>query len=143
VGYRSRQQRPRSCARTVHFRLDTRARERRSSRLDRKTGAATAALDAAGQALWEALRAWRLEEARRQEVPPYVIFHDSTLTEVARSRPVTLTALARIAGIGRSKLERYGNAVAEIVSQHFSSSPAEAGSTPAPKEALGEGKASS
>jgi ATP-dependent DNA helicase RecQ len=72
-------------ARTVHFRLDTRARERRSSRLDRKTGAATAALDAAGHALWEALRAWRLEEARRQELPPYVIFHDSTLTEVARA----------------------------------------------------------
>ena len=129
-------------ARTVHFRLDTRAHERRSSRPERKTGAATAALDAAGQALWEALRAWRLEEARRQEVPPYVIFHDSTLTEVARLRPVTLTKLARISGIGRSKLERYGDAVIDIVSRRVSSPPAEAGSMPTPKEAFGEGKAS-
>jgi HRDC domain-containing protein len=46
---------------------------------------------------------------------------------VARSRPVTLTALARISGIGRSKLERYGNAVIDIVSRHLSCSPAEAG----------------
>jgi len=129
-------------ARTVHFRLDTRAHERRSSRPERKTGAATAALDAAGQALWEALRAWRLEEARRQEVPPYVIFHDSTLTEVARLRPVTLTKLARISGIGRSKLERYGDAVIDIVSRRVSSPPAEAGSMPTPKEAFGEAKPS-
>jgi ATP-dependent DNA helicase RecQ len=128
-------------ARTVRFRLDTRARERRSSRLDRKTGAATAALDAAGHELWEALRASRLEEARRQELPPYVIFHDSTLTEVARLRPVTLTALARVSGIGHSKLERYGNAVIDIVSRHFSSAPVEVGVTPAPKEALGDGEA--
>jgi ATP-dependent DNA helicase RecQ len=128
--------------RTVHFRLDTRARERRSSWPDRKTGAATAALDAAGQALWEALRAWRLEEARRQEVPPYVIFHDSTLTEVARSRPVTLTALARISGIGRSKLEHYGNAVIDIVSRHLSCSLAEAGIVPAPQVVPGERKVS-
>jgi ATP-dependent DNA helicase RecQ len=129
-------------ARTVHFRLDTRARERRSSRPDRKTGAATPALDAAGQALWEALRAWRLEEARRQEVPPYVIFHDSTLTEVARDRPVTLTGLARISGIGRSKLERYGNAVIDIVSRHLSCLPAVAGVVLAPQVAPGERKAS-
>ena len=128
--------------RTVHFRLDTRARERRSSRPDRKAGAAATALDAAGQVLWEALRAWRLEEARRQAVPPYVIFHDTTLTEVARLGPATLTALARISGIGRSKLERYGSAVIDIVSQHAGSPEAKAGSTPVPMETLGEGKAS-
>jgi ATP-dependent DNA helicase RecQ len=77
-------------------------------------GAAGATLDPAGQTLWAALRAWRLEEARRQELPPYVIFHDTTLIEVARRRPASLEALADIPGIGRSKLDRYGAAVLAI-----------------------------
>jgi ATP-dependent DNA helicase RecQ len=67
--------------------------------------------------LWEALRAWRLEEARRQELPPYVIFHDSTLLDVARRRPISLTSLANIPGVGASKLERYGTAIIGIVTQ--------------------------
>jgi ATP-dependent DNA helicase RecQ len=81
--------------------------------------------------LWDALRAWRLGEARRQELPPYVIFHDSTLIEVARRRPVSLPALARIPGIGRSKLERYGSAVIEIVAagRPDRSHPVESGAT--------------
>ena len=62
-----------------------------------------------------ALRAWRLEEARHQESPPYVIFHDATLIEVARRRPTTLAALSTIPGIGRSKLERYGEAVLAVI----------------------------
>ena len=68
-------------------------------------------------ALWEALRAWRLEEARRQELPPYVIFHDSTLLEVARQRPISLMSLAKIPGVGASKLERYGSAIIGMVAQ--------------------------
>ena len=72
------------------------------------------ALDPAAQGLWEALRAWRLDEARRQELPPYVIFHDATLIEVARRRPASLAALADIPGIGRSKLDRYGAAVLAV-----------------------------
>ena len=72
------------------------------------------ALDSATQILWTALRAWRLDEARRQELPPYVIFHDATLIEVARRRPHTLEALADIPGIGHSKLDRYGVAVLAI-----------------------------
>ena len=67
--------------------------------------------------LWEALRAWRTEEARRQELPPYVIFHDSTLLEVARRRPISLTSLATIPGVGASKLERYGTEIIGIVAQ--------------------------
>ncbi|HEX3884437.1 MAG TPA: DNA helicase RecQ [Stellaceae bacterium] len=72
-------------------------------------------LDTAAEALWQALRAWRLEEARRQELPPYVIFHDATLIEVARRRPATLDALADIPGIGRSKLDRYGEALLGVI----------------------------
>ncbi len=64
--------------------------------------------------MWDALRAWRLDEARRQELPPYVIFHDATLIEVARRRPATLAALAEIPGIGRSKLDRYGAALLAV-----------------------------
>jgi ATP-dependent DNA helicase RecQ len=120
--------------RPVRFRLDMRNRERQSSKPDRKTEVAAAALDPAAQALWDALRAWRLEEARRQELPPYVIFHDSTLTEVARLRPVTLAALAGISGIGRSKLDRYGSTVIAIVSQHCGSPAAAGGGMPARKE---------
>ena len=68
----------------------------------------------AAQGLWEKLRTWRLDEARRQELPPYVIFHDATLIEVARRRPASLAALADIPGIGRSKLDRYGAAVLAV-----------------------------
>ena len=101
-------------ARAVRFRSDT-PRERTTGR---KSARRTAGLelDAAAQALWTTLRAWRLEEARRQELPPYVIFHDATLIEVARRRPVSLDALAEIPGIGRSKLDRYGAAVLAVIS---------------------------
>lgn len=101
--------------RTVQFRRDERRREARASRADAKSGIGSGGLDPAAKSIWDALRAWRLAEARRQELPPYVIFHDSTLSEVARRRPLSLAALAQIPGIGRSKLERYGSAVIEIV----------------------------
>jgi ATP-dependent DNA helicase RecQ len=102
--------------RTVRFRLDPRGPTRQTRKPDRKI-AETTELDPVARTLWEALRAWRLEEARRQELPPYVIFHDSTLLEVARRRPISLTSLANIPGVGASKLERYGTAIIGIVAQ--------------------------
>lgn len=102
--------------RTVRFRLDPRGPTRQGRKADRKIAEATE-LDPGARALWEALRAWRLEEARCQELPPYVIFHDSTLLEAARRRPISLTSLAAIPGVGASKLERYGNAIIGIVAQ--------------------------
>ncbi|MFN2432409.1 MAG: DNA helicase RecQ [Gemmatimonadota bacterium] len=69
----------------------------------------------AGAALFELLRARRLELARAQGVPPYVIFHDSTLLEIARLRPRTAPELAQISGVGARKLERYGTAFLEVV----------------------------
>jgi ATP-dependent DNA helicase RecQ len=62
--------------------------------------------------LFERLRAWRVEAARRHGVPAYVIFHDVTLRDIARMRPSSLDALRGISGIGAKKLEAYG---AEIV----------------------------
>jgi len=100
-------------ARAVRFRSDT-PRERTTGRKSARR-AAGLELDAAAQALWTTLRAWRLDEARHQELPPYVIFHDATLIEVARRRPLSLDALAEIPGIGRSKLDRYGAAVLAVI----------------------------
>ncbi len=97
----------------VRFRSDT-TRERATGRKSAKR-AAGLDLDPAAQALWTALRAWRLDESRRQKLPPYVIFHDATLIEVARHRPASLDALAEIPGIGRSKLDRYGAAVLAVI----------------------------
>jgi ATP-dependent DNA helicase RecQ len=97
---------------TVRFRQDSRSLK---TQRDRRPAGNGPELEPAARGLWDALRAWRLDEARRQELPPYVIFHDSTLIEVACRRPVSLAALAQIPGIGRSKLERYGSAVIEIV----------------------------
>jgi superfamily II DNA helicase RecQ len=68
-----------------------------------------------GEALFQALRTWRLEQARAQEVPPYVIFHDSHLRAIAAHWPVTLEALSELKGVGPRKLEKYGVAVIELV----------------------------
>ncbi|HXT78477.1 MAG TPA: DNA helicase RecQ [Acetobacteraceae bacterium] len=57
---------------------------------------------------FEALRQWRAAEAKAQSVPPYVIFHDSVLREIAAVRPVNLDELGQIRGVGASKLQRYG-----------------------------------
>lgn len=67
------------------------------------------------QPLFEALRAWRAREAKSQHVPPYVIFHDATLAEIAGARPGTRAALVRLNGVGEGKLARYGEAVLEVV----------------------------
>jgi len=87
-------------------------RQRRSAA---DTAAGSAELDPSTRELWERLRAWRLAEARQQELPPYVIFHDATLLEIARRRPASPAALAQIPGVGPAKLERYGGAVIAVV----------------------------
>ena len=70
--------------------------------------------EAAG-GVFEALRAWRAGEARTQTVPPYVIFHDSVLREIASVLPATLDELGQIKGVGASKLQRYGARVLGIL----------------------------
>jgi ATP-dependent DNA helicase RecQ len=66
--------------------------------------------------LFRALREMRARLAKEQNVPAYVIFHDSTLREIAEHRPDSMHALSRIPGIGGAKLARYGNDVLEVVS---------------------------
>ena len=69
----------------------------------------------ADNALFDRLKSWRRAEAARQRVPPYVIFHDQTLSDIARARPATRDALSAIGGVGQGKLDRYGDVVLEIV----------------------------
>jgi ATP-dependent DNA helicase RecQ len=68
------------------------------------------------EALLTALKSWRREQARQQGVPPYVVFHDRTLVELAAQQPATLEALGRIGGIGTAKLTRYGEALLGVLS---------------------------
>ena len=80
--------------------------------------AATAALSDAERALFEALRALRLELARERHVPPYVIFHDSTLQHLARLRPSTHDALLGVPGVGEKKAESLGDRVLAVGREH-------------------------
>ena len=64
--------------------------------------------EAEASPVFVALRTWRLERAKADDVPAYVVFHNSTLAEIADRRPTTLTELARVPGVGPAKLERYG-----------------------------------
>ncbi|HEX8215999.1 MAG TPA: DNA helicase RecQ [Allosphingosinicella sp.] len=88
-------------------------RERR--RRVRDAGGAWAAAD---DPLFEALRARRRELAVAASVPPYVIFHDSTLKEMAAAKPATLLAMAQVSGVGAAKLDRYGQAFVEVIRAH-------------------------
>ncbi len=87
----------------------------RSGRPRKRTREAMATLSPADQPLFEALRAWRAAEAKTQHVPPYVIFHDRTLAEIAAARPAGRAALERVNGVGEAKLQHYGQSVLEIV----------------------------
>jgi ATP-dependent DNA helicase UvrD/PcrA len=61
------------------------------------------------------LRKWRLERAKRDAVPPYVVFHDAVLHAIASAQPSSLGELSQIAGVGPSKLERYGDEVLALL----------------------------
>jgi ATP-dependent DNA helicase RecQ len=93
----------------VHLRRDVRVRT--TKRADRAFAAGGAT------ALFEALRQERARLAKEQRVPAYVIFHDATLAAIAEAKPASLAALAEVPGIGRSKLERYGETILAALAQ--------------------------
>jgi len=65
---------------------------------------------------FEALRAWRAERLKADDVPAFVVFHDSTLHEIAAVRPQTREELSAISGVGPAKLERHADDVLEALS---------------------------
>ena len=100
----------------VHLRHDAAAPKKR--RREPVARAARAALGPEHQALFDALRARRRELATAQGVPPYVIFHDTTLEAMADQQPLTLEEFAALPGVGEKKLERYATAFIEVIEGH-------------------------
>src|SRR5260221_294266 len=84
----------------------------------KKTARETSGAAAPDSALLRALRAWRLGIAREHGVPAFVVFHDATLETIATLRPGTREALRGVSGVGEKKLERYGEALLEVVRSH-------------------------
>jgi ATP-dependent DNA helicase RecQ len=100
--------------RTLSLRAEAPAGARRRERAARSP-VANIQLPGEAASRFESLRLWRSEAARTQSVPAYVIFHDSTLREIALAQPDDLDALASISGVGVGKLERYGRAVLDAL----------------------------
>lgn len=97
---------------TIQFRLDV---KKKPAKRQTKTPLA-ADLDIA---LWEALRECRREFAEDQGVPPYVIFHDTSLQQMCVELPRDMNAFAQVSGVGERKLEKYGPAFIRVISDHL------------------------
>lgn len=80
-----------------------------------KVPRAAATLDAAGQARFAALKAWRSEVAKEHNLPAYIVFNDATLAQMAADAPDNLDALAGISGVGAKKLEAYGREILRVL----------------------------
>jgi len=98
--------------RKVMMRRETPKAARERDRSGQRTGLSVLPQDLA---LFNALRGLRAELAREQNVPAFVIFHDSTLRNIAEQRPTSVDALGRVGGIGGTKLSRYGPQLIEVV----------------------------
>ena len=105
----------------LELRLPPPARERRQpSQGERAAATPLQELPPEAQLRFEALRRWRLEQAREQGVPPYVVFHDRTLLEIASRCPASRAELSAIVGVGQAKLDRYGEAVLVLLREETS-----------------------
>ena len=99
----------------VWLRRDAEVVSARASKAERGARAKEGYEEVSDDPLWHALKAKRMELAREQGVPPYVIFHDSTLLEILNQKPTSLIAMSQITGIGQAKLMRYGDAFLEVL----------------------------
>ncbi len=95
----------------------TLARQKRpeKGRLPKRARVETEGWEGVDRALFERLRAMRMQVARKRGVPPYVIFHDTTLREIARTKPTTMEALRHIYGVGARKADDLGEMVLQVV----------------------------
>ena len=87
-----------------------------TSAVDRKLGRCADCPSSYDEAVFEALREWRSGTSKAAEVPAYVVFTDATLTAIAEAMPADAEALARIPGVGPSKLEKYADEVLAVLS---------------------------
>jgi ATP-dependent DNA helicase RecQ len=78
-------------------------------------GPAAGELGPEAEQVFERLRAWRTGVAKELGMPPYVIFHDATLRQIAAAPPTTMDGLAQINGVGETKLARYGQQILEVL----------------------------
>nr|WP_261989250.1 DNA helicase RecQ [Streptomyces sp. uw30] len=108
-----------------------------SGRGERKAKAAVAELPEELAPAFEALRAWRAEQAREHGVPAYVIFHDATLREIVTVWPASVRELGGVSGVGEKKLATYGEGVLEVLAAARGESGAGAAADAAPDAALG------
>ena len=99
----------------VWLRRDAEPVKRTSSKAERSSRLREAFAGANDDPLWQALKAKRMELARDQGVPPYVIFHDSTLLEMLNRKPQSLTDMGLISGVGQSKLAKYGDDFLQVL----------------------------
>ncbi len=99
----------------VWLRRDAEPVRRKASKAERGSRLREAFAGANDDPLWQALKARRMELAREQGVPPYVIFHDSTLLEILSRKPQTLDEMTQITGVGQAKLAKYGDAFLQVV----------------------------
>jgi ATP-dependent DNA helicase RecQ len=93
---------------------------KRVSKTERGARVKEAYAGVADDPLWQALKAKRTELAKEQGVPPYLIFHDSTLLEILNHRPESLTEMGKISGVGQAKLTRYGDAFLQVLEEQAS-----------------------
>jgi ATP-dependent DNA helicase RecQ len=93
------------------------ARQKRpeKGRLPKRARVETEGWEGVDRDLFERLRAMRMQVARKRGVPPYVIFHDTTLREIARTKPTTMDALRHIYGVGARKADDLGDLVLQVV----------------------------
>jgi ATP-dependent DNA helicase RecQ len=80
-----------------------------------RSAAATAELSGEAAPLFERLRAWRAATAKEQGLPAYVIFHDSTLRQIAAEAPRSLAQLSTVSGVGENKLAKFGQQILDVV----------------------------
>jgi len=99
----------------VWLRRDVEPAKRSSSKAERGSRMREAFAGANDDPLWQALKAKRMELAREQGVPPYVIFHDSTLLEILNQRPRTTAEFSQISGVGHAKLTKYAAHFLEVI----------------------------
>ena len=95
-----------------------RQRKPERDRVPRRSRTEAESWDGVDRALFDRLRALRLRTARERGVPPYVIFHDTTLRELARLKPTSLDALRHVYGVGARKADDLGAAVLDEIRGH-------------------------